>query len=52
MLFGVDAGCALGPIVCSAIMDATSPTIMFWFVAGIALLLFFAILWYNRRKAA
>ena len=52
MLFGVDAGCSLGPIVCSAIMDATSPTIMFWFVAGIAFLLFLAILWYNRRKAA
>lgn len=50
MLFGVDAGCSLGPIVCSAIMDATSPTVMFWFVAGIAMLLFLAIIWYNRRK--
>ena len=50
MLFGVDAGCSLGPIVCSAIMDATSPTVMFWFVAGVAMLLFIAIIWYNRRK--
>lgn len=52
MLFGVDAGCSLGPIVCSAIMDATNPTIMFWFVAGVAMMLFLAIIWYSKRNRA
>ena len=50
MLFGVDAGCALGPILSGIIMDATDPTIMFWFMAIVGVCLLATILWYNRRK--